>query len=103
MKNGIPLTKEDRISWLKTLRDVLRKCLEDKKSVILGCLFCWMLSAEVLAARLEKRAAEGKHFMASTLLTSQLELLQIHDSENILKVDATLAPQIIVDIIQLIR
>ncbi|XP_030501306.1 gluconokinase isoform X2 [Cannabis sativa] len=130
MKKGIPLTEEDRIPWLETLRDVLRKSLEDKKSLILGCsalqrryreilrsadpnyapqsygtsnIVKFVLldaSAEVLEARLEKRAAEGKHFMASTLLRSQLELLQIDDSENILKVDATLAPQIIVDTIQ---
>ncbi|XP_070660694.1 glycerol kinase isoform X1 [Malus domestica] len=46
--------------------------------------------AEVLAARLEKRITEGKHFMSPALLQSQLGLLQIDDSEGILKVDATL-------------
>ena len=58
------------------------------------------VEAEVLAARLEKRAAEGKHFMPATLLRSQLELLQLDDSEGIMKVDATLSPQIIVETIQ---
>ncbi|XP_062074851.1 uncharacterized protein LOC133778847 [Humulus lupulus] len=110
MKNGIPLSEEDRIPWLETLRNVLRQCLEDKKSTILGCSalqkqFREILrsadpnyvpqsyvsstvkfvlldaTAEVLAARLEKRAAQGKHFMPSTLLKSQLELLQIDDLE----------------------
>ena len=57
-------------------------------------------TAEVLAARLEKRAAEGKHFMPSTLLRSQLELLQIDVSEGIFKVDATLSPQVIAETIQ---
>ncbi|KAK9271792.1 hypothetical protein L1049_002156 [Liquidambar formosana] len=45
---------------------------------------------EVLAARLVKRAAEGKHYMPAMLLQSRLDLLQIDDSEGILKVDATL-------------
>ncbi|XP_062119836.1 gluconokinase-like [Humulus lupulus] len=129
MKNGIPLSEEDRVPWLETLRNVLRQCLEDKKSVILGCsalqkqyreilrsadpnyvpqsyvsstvkFVLLDATAEVLAARLEKRAAQGKHFMPSTLLKSQLELLQIDDFESISKVDATLTPQIIVDTIQ---
>ncbi|XP_062073719.1 gluconokinase-like [Humulus lupulus] len=114
MKNGIPLSEEDRIPWLETLRNVLRQSLEDKKSVILGCsalqkqyreilrsadpnyvpqsyvsstvkFVLLDATAEVLAARLEKRAAQGKHFMPSTFLKSQLELLQIDDLESISK------------------
>lgn len=128
MGNGIPLSEEDRIPWLELLRDALRESLENGKTVILGCsalrkqyreiLRCadpnyelgsydsvvefvlLDVEAEVLAARLQKRAAEGKHFMPATLLKSQLELLQIDDSEGIMKVDATLSPQIIVGTIQ---
>ena len=51
--------------------------------------------AEVIALRLEKRAKEGNHFMPSALLKSQLDLLQIDDSEGIVKVDATQTPQAI--------
>lgn len=128
MRNGIPLSEEDRIPWLEMLRDALGESLVNRRSVIVGCsalqkryreiLRCAdpnyepesyvsvakfvLLDAEadVLAARLEKRAAEGKHFMPSSLLRSQLEMLRIDDSEEILKVDATLSPQVIVETIQ---
>ena len=46
------------------------------------------------------KSNKGKHFMPATLLRSQLELLQIDDSGGIMKVDATLSPQIIVETIQ---
>ncbi|KAK9272229.1 hypothetical protein L1049_002600 [Liquidambar formosana] len=119
---------EDRIPWLETLRDTLRESLVNRQVVILGCsalqkryreilrsadpnckpgsydsvvkFILLDVRAEVLAARLVKRAAEGKHFMPATLLQSQLDLLQIDDSEGILKVDATLRPQAIVNTIQ---
>lgn len=128
MKNGIPLSEEDRIPWLQTLRDALSRSIANEESVILGCsalqkhyreilrsadpnyepgsYICTVkfvllnAQAEVLAARLEKRAAEGKHFMPAKLLQSQMDLLQIGESEGILKVDATLEPQAIVNIIQ---
>ncbi|XP_057776696.1 gluconokinase [Salvia miltiorrhiza] len=117
MKGGIPLSDEDRIPWLETLRDALRVSLENGETAILGCsalkkhyreiLRCadaeyvggaascgvrfvlLSVDAEVLAARLEKREA---HFMPPTLLTSQLDLLHIDESEGILKVDASLHP-----------
>ncbi|CAK9153189.1 unnamed protein product [Ilex paraguariensis] len=83
MQKGIPLSEEDRVPWLEKLRDHLNVCL-----------------AEVLAARLEKRAAEGNHFMPAKLLQSQLDLLQIEESEGIYKVDGTQSPQVIVSTIQ---
>ncbi|KAM1021117.1 hypothetical protein ACFX13_043009 [Malus domestica] len=128
MRKGIPLTEEDRIPWLETLRNSVRDKLVAGGTVILGCsalqkryreilrsadpnyksgscasLVKFVLldaQAEVLAARLEKRIAEGKHFMSPALLQSQLGLLQIDDSEGILKVDAALSPQEIVNTIQ---
>lgn len=128
MQNGIPLSDEDRIPWLETLRDVLRVGLLNGETVILGCsalqkqyreilrsadpdyipssylgvvkLVLLDVSAEVLTARLEKRAAEGNHFMPAKLLQSQLALLQIEEAEGIMKVDASLDPQAIVRTIQ---
>ncbi|KAK6936563.1 Shikimate kinase/gluconokinase [Dillenia turbinata] len=128
MHRGIPLTDEDRIPWLESLRDVLRENLASRRNVVLGCsallrryreilrsadpnhalgsccgtvMFVLLdVKAEVLASRLEKRAAEGKHFMPASLLQSQLDLLQIDESEGILKVDATQSPQAIVNIIK---
>ncbi|WMV48829.1 hypothetical protein MTR67_042214 [Solanum verrucosum] len=55
---------------------------------------------EVLAARLVKRAAEGKHFMPAKPLQTQLDLLQIDEAEGILKVDATMDPDTILKTIQ---
>ncbi|KAJ0014015.1 hypothetical protein Pint_21591 [Pistacia integerrima] len=128
MQQGIPLSEEDRIPWLETLRDALREKIISRKTVILGCsalqkryreilraadskyepgsytsLVKFILldvQVEVLVTRLEKRAAEGKHFMPAALLQSQLDLLQIDDSEGVLKVDATQSPQAIVNHIQ---
>ncbi|KAG9147033.1 hypothetical protein Leryth_005276 [Lithospermum erythrorhizon] len=128
MKNGIPLTDIDRLPWLETLRDTLRMSQVNGQTIILGCsalkrsyrdilrsadpncksgspgcavkFVLLDVGAEVLAARLDKRAANGNHFMPAKLLQSQLNLLQIDDSEGVLKVDATLDPQIIVTNIQ---
>ncbi|KAH7571459.1 hypothetical protein ACOSP7_014067 [Xanthoceras sorbifolium] len=124
MRQGIPLSEEDRIPWLETLRDSLRERIISGKTVVLGCsalqkqyreilrsadssyqfgsyanpvkFILLDTPVEVLAARLEERAAKGKHFMPTALLQSQLDLLQIDDSEGIYKVDATLSPEAIV-------
>lgn len=118
MKAGIPLSDEDRIPWLQTLRDTLRVSLSNGETIILGCsalqkhyreilrsadldyipgsassavTFVHLsVEAEVLAARLEKR---GNHFMPAKLLQSQLDLLQMDESEGIHKVDASHHPQ----------
>ncbi|CAJ1940053.1 unnamed protein product [Sphenostylis stenocarpa] len=127
MRMGIPLTDEDRMPWLETLRDVINEYLNNKKGLILGCsalkrqyremlrsgypAYKWgtyaspvnfiLLDApaEVLSVRVNARATEGKHFMPASLLQSQLDLLQIDDREGIRKVDATLIPQAIVNTI----
>ncbi|KAI8565216.1 hypothetical protein RHMOL_Rhmol03G0242800 [Rhododendron molle] len=128
MHKGIPLSDEDRIPWLNLLRDALRACLVSRKTMILGCsalqkryreilrsadpnyvpgsYFCVIkfvlldAGAEVLAARLQERAEEGNHFMPAKLLQSQIDLLQIDESEGIVKVDATASPLVIVDTIK---
>ncbi|KAJ6969330.1 gluconokinase isoform X1 [Populus alba x Populus x berolinensis] len=128
MHQGIPLTEEDRIPWLEILQDALRESLISGKTVVLSCsalqkqyreifrsadcnyhhgsfnsavkFVLLDAKAEVLAERLDKRAAEGKPFMPAKLLQSQLELLQIDDSEAICKVDATLNPQALVNAIK---
>ncbi|KAF2306643.1 hypothetical protein GH714_020014 [Hevea brasiliensis] len=121
MHQGIPLSEEDRIPWLESLRDALRERLAGGKTVVLSCSSLQKkyreilrssdsnfvsavkfvlpdAKAEVLAERLKKRAEEGKHFMPATLLQSQIDLLQIDDSEGTFKVDAaTLSPRAIVN------
>ncbi|XP_020540917.1 gluconokinase isoform X2 [Jatropha curcas] len=128
MRQGIPLLEEDRIPWLGSLRDALRERMTSGKNVVLGCSSLQkryreilrsadpnyklgsyvsavkfvLLDAkvEVLVDRLNRRAAEGKHFMPATLLQSQLDLLQTDDCEGIFKVDAALSPQAIVNAIK---
>ncbi|XP_073027625.1 gluconokinase-like isoform X1 [Primulina eburnea] len=121
MKNGIPLTDDDRMPWIETLRDALISRSVNGGTVILGCsalkesyreilrhadaryvrgsYMCSVkfvlleVGAGILGARLEKRAAEGQHFMPAKLLESQLDSLQIDESEGILRVDASQDPQ----------
>ncbi|KAK4723411.1 hypothetical protein R3W88_026190 [Solanum pinnatisectum] len=128
MKNGIPLSEEDRVPWLEALRNTVRRGLVDNETLILACsaLQKWYreilrsadpnyepgsyasivkfvlldVGAEVLAARLVKRAAEGKHFMPAKLLQTQLDLLRIDEAEGILKVDATMDPDTILKTIR---
>ncbi|EPS72912.1 gluconokinase, partial [Genlisea aurea] len=126
MKSGIPLTDEDRIPWLESLRVTVRDILDKGEIAILGCsalqehyreilrcadpdyepssyVCCSVrfilldVGAEILAARLDKRSSEGNHFMPSTLLPSQLLLLQVNESEGIPKVDASGHPQEILE------
>ncbi|KAL3850796.1 hypothetical protein ACJIZ3_012678 [Penstemon smallii] len=128
MKSGIPLTDEDRIPWLETLREALRVRLVNGETVILGCsalqkhyreilrradpnyilgshvsdvkFVLLNVGFEVLVARMEKRIAEGNHFMPPKLLHSQLDSLQIDESEGILQVDASLDPEVTLDKVQ---
>lgn len=125
MRQGVPLSDEDRIPWLNTMRDALRQALLRGNAVVLGCsalqkdyrevlrscdpnyqpgsfqtahveFVLLDAKAEVLAARLNARAAQGNHFMPASLLQSQLELLQIDEAEGIMKVDAHQTPQAII-------
>ena len=100
MRDGVPLTDEDRWPWLETLADVARQRFEAGRSLVLTCsalkrsyrdvlrsglpdgrMFFVHLHADqdVLAARMEQRT---KHFMPTSLLTSQLETLEpLEDDE----------------------
>lgn len=128
MSMGIPLTDEDRKPWLESLRDAIKEYLINKKGLVLGCSalkkqyreilrsadpdYKWEsyasavnfilldVPAEVLITRLNNRAAEGEHYMPASLLQSQLDLLNIDDSERIFRVDATLSPESIVNTIK---
>ncbi|CAK8534042.1 unnamed protein product [Lathyrus sativus] len=128
MSMGIPLTDEDRKPWLESLKDTIEEYIINKNGLVLGCsalkkqyreilrsgdpdykskgytsavnFILLDVPAEVLIARVNKRAAEGKHYMPASLLQSQLDLLNIDESEGILRVDATLSPESIVDTIK---
>lgn len=106
MSNGIPLTDEMRVGWLKTVCgavsshqnegvtiacSALKKAYRDtiRKSVV-GCRFVFLdVSREVLQDRMANRPG---HYMPVSLLDSQLETLErpSADEPDILLVDGTL-------------
>ncbi|KAK1307039.1 hypothetical protein QJS10_CPA10g01345 [Acorus calamus] len=128
MSKGIPLTDEDRTLWLQSLQNATRAKILNGENVVLTCsalqkryrdvlrvsdpdyeagnydcrvkFVCLTASKEVIFARVERRAKEGKHFMPPELLQSQLDLLQVDESERVIMVDATDNPDSVVDIIQ---
>ena len=125
MSRGVPLTDEDRLPWLESLRDAIRERLGRGEDVAVSCsalrlkyrevlrqgdisykpgsyetcrvkFVCLEASAEVIAGRVERRAAEGGHFMPASLVRSQLDLLEIDAAEGITVVDATVPAHAIV-------
>jgi gluconokinase len=91
MHRGIPLTDEDRQPWLKSLRDLIKRCLAAGENVVLACSALkesyrryLRISAEVklvylrgdyelIAAQLRQRRG---HFMNPALLQSQFADLE---------------------------
>ncbi|GAB4858197.1 hypothetical protein Ancab_009594 [Ancistrocladus abbreviatus] len=124
MRKGIPLSDEDRIPWLLTLHSALEGYMTTGKTFVLACsalrkdyreilrradpnyesgghgsrmkFVLLDVSADTLAERLSKRAAEGKHFMPAALLQSQLDLLEIDVAEGVIRIDGTQGPSTIV-------
>lgn len=126
MRQGIALSDEDRMPWLEKIQESLRERLLNGQTVVLACSSLrkqyreilrgsdpdykpgsyssckvkFVLlegNAEVIAARLQKRASEGEHFMPLTLLRSQFDLLEADDCEKIFKVSVVLSPEVIVN------
>lgn len=122
MSGGVPLTDEDRWSWLEALAQML---LENREAGIGTVLACSALrrsyrdvlrgqsatsgvqflhlaaSFDVLRDRMEKR----EHFMPSSLLQSQLDTLEpLQDDElgDVVDVDAPL-PDVIETAIAVVR
>jgi gluconokinase len=92
MKHGIPLNDQDRIPWLRALRDELRRLLAEGRSVILACSalkesYRKLLSDDVapmsfvlldvdqetIRERLQHRSA---HFFPKELMNSQFAALE---------------------------
>ncbi|KAI9126408.1 hypothetical protein K1719_002829 [Acacia pycnantha] len=94
MHSGIPLSEEDRIPWLNSLRNVLREHLTNKKGVILSCSALKTQYREVL------RSADPNYKWGSYDSPSQLDLLEIDEPQGILQIDATSSPKTIVNTIK---
>lgn len=113
MKDGRPLTDEDRRLWLALVAEWVQVRLDARENGLITCsalkrsyrevinrrgsgvVFVFLAgSAEVIAARL---AARRGHFMPSSLLESQLADLEEPDSEEPhIRVDIAAAPAVIV-------
>jgi gluconokinase len=110
MRNGIPLTDEDRKEWLEKLRGLIGSYLEKKQNMILACSalkesyrqtlqineavrFVYLRGTyEQIEERMEKRKG---HYMKPDMLKSQFEILQ--EPENALTVDIFMTPKEIVE------
>ncbi|KAJ3672591.1 hypothetical protein LUZ60_007312 [Juncus effusus] len=128
MKNGVPLSDSDRIPWLESLRDSITQNLNNGENVTISCsalqkkyreilrsadcnyksgeyklcrvkFVCLEAPVEVVMERMKRRSLDGNHFMPVSLLQSQFDLLQIDDDEGIIRVDATMNLQSIVEFI----
>jgi gluconokinase len=112
MRAGVPLTDEDRIPWLDTLRrNVVAPSLETGQPAILACsalkaaylgrlgaqdprvrVVCLKGDVQLIRERMERRSG---HFMGADLLASQFQALEVPD--DALVVDVARPPQVIVD------
>jgi gluconokinase len=110
MSDSVPLTEEDRVPWLNTLRCNIEQCLDSGDHLVLACSalsrhsrdmlrgnsddvrFVYLQgSKELIGQRLKNR--EG-HFMSPDLLDSQFDVLQEPDSAIVVSI--ALSPQEII-------
>jgi carbohydrate kinase (thermoresistant glucokinase family) len=110
MRAAIPLTDEDRQSWLEKLRHVIRQQIASGQSAILACSALKQAYRERLGVNqktvktvylkgsyelLNQRIASRQHpYMAKGLLKSQLDILEA--PEDGLTVDISRTPDAIV-------
>jgi gluconokinase len=105
MKRGIALNDADRKSWLESLREVIRDCLERNEPAVLACsalkesyrrillvdervkLVYLKGDHDLIKQRLNKRR---QHYMNPKLLDSQLQTLE--QPADALSVDVSLPP-----------
>jgi len=110
MRQGIPLTDDDRDSWLTALRHQIDTLIDDGQSAVLACSalkqayrdrlggnrpevhFIYLQGDYALIRqRLQKRQG---HFMKADLLTNQFDTLE--EPEGVPAVDIAQAPEAIV-------
>lgn len=100
MASGQPLNDDDRQGWLETLRGLISTEAKAGRTAVIACSalkkkyrdllrgaeaevhFVHLHGTrELLLERLTARAAEGSHFMPTTLLDSQLDTLEYPEGE----------------------
>ena len=113
MSQGIPLTDTDRIPWLENIANSARS-FEEKGGAIFACSALkksyrnilkkgleastqWIFlsgNQQLIQARMDKRS---DHFMPSTLLQSQFDTLESPIDEEVLTIDVSAAPEVLVE------
>jgi gluconokinase len=112
MSRGIPLTDEDRLPWLKSIRDAMQEWQTQGKNAVIACsalkrsyrdllgihpnaknikLVYLRGSYDLLLERLHSRQG---HYMKDKMLVSQLADLE--EPEDALRVDVSKSPEEIV-------
>ena len=112
MSQGIPLTDEDRVPWLQSIRDAMRQWQAQGKSVVIACsalkrsyrdllgigsnakdikLVYLRGTYELLLERLHSRAG---HYMKEQMLASQLADLE--EPTDAITIDVSKSPEQIV-------
>ncbi len=111
MSRGIPLSDEDRASWLATLDHLIRDLISETQSAVISCSALTQKYRDRLAAnrnevvfvylkggydltreRLLKRKG---HFMKAALLASQFDTLE--EPEDVPTIDIAQEPDVILD------
>ena len=113
MAQNIPLTDEDRASWLDSLRSLIGQNIQNERSIVLACSalkksyrdilmineqveFIYLRGTyEQIEARLLQRSG---HFMSAKMLASQFDILE--EPQDALTIDITHTPQEIISIIR---
>jgi gluconokinase len=111
MRQGIPLTDEDRWPWLESLRALIRHCIKEEEDAVLACsalkdayrrylktddeVKLVYLKAELAVIQQRVRARRA-HFIDPGLLQSQFDILE-PPSADALVIEVTESPEKIVE------
>jgi carbohydrate kinase (thermoresistant glucokinase family) len=109
MKSGHPLTDEDRMPWLKSMRKLIEKLIAEKRSSVIACSALqesyrkilsddlsevWFVFLQATYEQIYPRMiTRHGHFMPAELLKSQFDALEPPEDATV--VDASQSPDTI--------
>ena len=116
MSHGIPLTDDDRWPWLRAVRDLVKQCVENKRSAVIACSalkqeyrdliaagfgpkdvsLVYLKGSEALIA--QRLSLRKNHFFDKRLLQSQFHALE--EPKDAIIVDTSKTPEAVASEIQ---